>query len=187
MHTNSTYYSEMLVHTALCTHKEPKRVLLVSDEPASLLGECDKYESLSVTQMDTKSFAQTLHELEAKSIDVLILDDALVLDKALIAHINAALADDALMVCKVADMEDAAKTSPMLTELGSYFKILMPFFKAHGSALLLASKGYHPTADIILQRSDLLEENSYYNADLHVASFAMPNYIKRDYLGAIRN
>lgn len=53
--------------------------------------------------------------------------------------------------------------------------------------LFLASKEYHPTADVILQRADMIDGLSYYNCDVHVASFAMGNYIRKEYLGIIKN
>lgn len=187
MHTNISHYREMLVHTALCTHKDPKTVLIVSNESNAIADECSKYDALTLQQMDEASFKADIHTVTEKSIDVLIIDATLQEDKALFAHINAALADDALMVCRLDDFDTKATNESILSELGSYFKIIMPFFKNEENTLLLTSKMYHPTADIILHRSDLLEENSYYNADLHVASFAMPTYIKQNYLGAIRN
>lgn len=53
--------------------------------------------------------------------------------------------------------------------------------------MILASKEYHPTADVILQRSDLIDGLEYYNCDIHIATFVMPNYIRSTYKGIIKN
>jgi spermidine synthase len=63
----------------------------------------------------------------------------------------------------------------------------MPYNLGNGSTALLASKEYHPTADVILQRSDMIDGLSFYNCDIHVSAFAMPNYIRKEYLGIIKN
>jgi spermidine synthase len=48
--------------------------------------------------------------------------------------------------------------------------------------MVIASKKYHPQADIILDRSDFIEA-SYYNTELHNASFVFPNYIQKPLTG----
>ena len=50
-----------------------------------------------------------------------------------------------------------------------------------------ATKKYHPTADIILQKSDLLEGLEYYNSDIHKSSFILPNYLKESLKILIKN
>jgi len=45
---------------------------------------------------------------------------------------------------------------------------------------IMGSKLYHPTADMILQRADLIDGLKYYNSDIHKASFILPNYIKQE-------
>ncbi len=63
----------------------------------------------------------------------------------------------------------------------------MPYHLGECNYAVLASKYYHPTADINLQRADLTDGFEVYNSDLHVASFALPTYIKKRYLGIIKN
>ena len=62
-----------------------------------------------------------------------------------------------------------------------------PYNIGNGATALLSSKEYHPTADINLQRADMLDGLSYYNCDVHPAAFAMGNYIRKEYLGIIKN
>ena len=49
----------------------------------------------------------------------------------------------------------------------------MPFKFGHNTSIL-ASKKYHPTADINLQRSDLLDGLDYYSSEIQLASFVFP-------------
>ncbi len=70
--------------------------------------------------------------------------------------------------------------------MGEFFKIVMPYrfemymYPGCNWNFILASKLYHPTADIILHRADLLDGLRYYNSDLHKASFVLPNYVKQE-------
>jgi spermidine synthase len=49
----------------------------------------------------------------------------------------------------------------------------MPFKFGHNTSIL-ASKKYHPTADLNLQRADLLDGLDYYSAEIQLASFVFP-------------
>jgi spermidine synthase len=51
---------------------------------------------------------------------------------------------------------------------------------------MLASRFYHPTADINLQRADLTDGFAYYNSDIAIAAFATPTQINNEYLGLIK-
>ena len=86
-----------------------------------------------------------------------------------------------------ASLEEVQANTVLLGVLGNYFKVIMPYRLANEETLLLASKGNHPTADINLHRADMLDGLEYYNTDIHPAAFAMPNYIRKTYLGIIRN
>lgn len=62
-----------------------------------------------------------------------------------------------------------------LKEFGKFFNIVMPFFVPIFShkAFVFASQGIHPLADLWLQKCDMLENLTYYNADIHEAAFAL--------------
>jgi len=51
---------------------------------------------------------------------------------------------------------------------------------------MLASRFYHPTADINLQRADLTEGFAYYNSDIAIAAFSVPTFVYKEYLGIIK-
>ena len=179
-------YPEMVVHVGLCTHKLPTQVLLASDNTQLLMGELSRYRESTVTSVGNANLLESFRNAEDKSADVLLLDSTTD-DSVVIAHISRVLKEDGLVVLKHPSLDAVEANTSLMQILGNYFKIIMPYHLEDGTTLLLCSKEYHPTADIILQRSDLLEGHSYYNCDIHVASFAMPQYIRKNYLGIIRN
>ncbi len=179
-------YPEMMVHVALCTHKLPTSVLLASDNRELLLGELSRYRESAVTSVSSANLLESFRNAEDKSVDVLLVD-SITDDSAVIAHINRILKEDGLVVMQHPSLDEIGANTSLMQILGNYFKIIMPYHLENGTTLLLCSKEYHPTADIILQRSDLLEGHQYYNCDVHNAAFAMPQYIRKNYLGIIRN
>jgi spermidine synthase len=178
-------YPEMMVHVPMCTHKEPKNVLIVSDNPAALEAELGRHADVEVTAVSASNALESLRDIADASTDIVLLEASA--DAAVIAHCNRVLNAEGLMVLKHPSLDEEAANKALMEVLGNYFKIIMPYNVGNGETLLLASKAYHPTADVILQRSDLIEGQQYYNSDIHEAAFAMPNYIRKAYLGIIRN
>ncbi|MDD2828734.1 MAG: spermidine synthase [Sulfuricurvum sp.] len=179
-------YPEMMVHVALCTHKQPNAVLLASDNSALLMGELERYRNTSVSTISVNNLLDSLRSVEDKSADVVLMD-TLTHDAAVIAHIGRILKGDGVLVLQHPSLDDVIGNTVLMHILGNYFKIIMPYYAGDGTTLLLCSREYHPTADIILQRSDLLEGQQFYNCDVHVGVFAMPQYVRKNYLGIIRN
>ncbi|MEW5831725.1 MAG: spermidine synthase [Campylobacterota bacterium] len=179
-------YPEMMVHVPMCTHKNPKSVLVSSDKADLLGSELARYRDVEAVYASNAQLLDTFRNAAEGSADVVILD-ALCDDAAALAHLNRVLKDDGLCVLRHPDMDELEANTKLMQILGNYFKIIMPYTVGDGTTLLLCSKEYHPTADLILQRSDLLEGQSYYNCDIHTAAFAMPQYIRKNYLGIIRN
>lgn len=177
-------YPEMMVHIPLCTHKEPKNIVIISDSADALLGETARYEDVKAKMIPAASQLEGLREEADQSADVVLIEGSG--DAAVWAHINRILKNDGLVATKHPSLDEHQANVSLMTILGNYFKVIMPY-NAGESTLLLASKEYHPTADVILQRTDLLEGQQYYNCDIHRAAFAMPNYIRKAYLGVIRN
>jgi spermidine synthase len=123
--------------------------------------------------------------LDDSAYDVVISEMAS--DAALFAHVNRVLKDDGQFVTTHEPLDDVKSNKSLMQILGNYFKVIMPYNLGTGSTALLASKEYHPTADINLHRADMIDGLSYYNCDIHIAAFAMPNYIRKEYLGVIKN
>ncbi|MDQ1299225.1 MAG: spermidine synthase [Campylobacterota bacterium] len=179
-------YPEMMVHVSMCTHKLPTSVLLASDNRDLLMKELARYKESRVATVAGSDLLESFRNVEENSADVVMVD-ALTSDGAVIAHISRILKDDGLLVMKHPSLDDIVANTPLMEALGNYFKIVMPYRLEDGSTLLLSSKEYHPTADVILQRTDLLEGHQYYNCDIHPSAFAMPQYIRENYRGLARN
>lgn len=179
-------YPEMMVHVPMCTHKNPQSVLVLSNDADALKGELARYRDVDVAYAPASDLLGSLRNAADSSADIVMID-TLCEDSAALAHANRVLKEDGLCVMRHPGLDDTAANTNLIQILGNYFKIIMPYHVGEGTTLLLCSKEYHPTADLILQRSDLLEGHRYYNCDIHVAAFAMPQYIRKNYLGIIRN
>lgn len=177
---------EMMIHIPLCTHKDPKNLLIASNTPDPLKQELARYRNMDAVVIGASSLLDDLRGQADNSMDVVILD-AQSSDAAVAAHLNRIIKEDGLAVMRHPSLDDTDANKQLLQILGNYFKIIMPYRLEDGTTLLLCSKGYHPTADLILQRSDLLEGHQYYNCDVHIAAFAMPQYVRKNYLGLLRN
>ncbi|MCW8837526.1 MAG: spermidine synthase [Thiovulaceae bacterium] len=176
-------YNEMMVHVPLCTHKEPDNILIISNDASNLENEVKKH-----TGMDSNSIACSLDEiskLDDNKYDVVISE--MQGDALFISQINRVLNDDGVLVIKHPNLDEVQENKMLIQTLGSYFKIIMPYNLGEGSTALLCSKTYHPTADVILQRTDMLDNIEYYNCDIHPAAFAMGNNVRKTYLGVIKN
>jgi len=176
-------YPEMMVHVPLCTSKNPQEVLIVSDSADLLAKEMLKHNDINTRAIECSLDA--IRNLDDSSVDVIICEKSS--DAALLAHINRVLKDDGQLSITHPSLDEVEANKTILKILGNYFKVIMPYNLGNGSTALLASKEYHPTADINLHRADMLDGNQFYNCDVHIASFAMGNYIRKEYLGIIKN
>lgn len=176
-------YPEMMVHVPVCTSKVPTDVLIISNNAKLLEAEVMKHNAIGSKTIVCSLDA--LREEADKSADVVICEMSA--DAAVVAHISRVLKEDGQLSITHSSLDEVQSNKVLMQVLGNYFKVIMPYNLGNGSTALLASKEYHPTADIILQRSDMLDDLKYYNCDVHIASFAMPNYIRKEYLGIIKN
>jgi spermidine synthase len=176
-------YNEMMVHVPVCTSKDPQNVLIISDNSSGLETEMQKHNAIAY-----KSVAcgiESLREEADSSYDVVICESAT--DAAVLAHISRVLKEDGLVSMVHASLDNVDENKSNMQILGKYFKVIMPYNLGNGDTALLSSKEYHPTADINLHRVDMLDNLDYYNCDIHPAAFAMGNYIRKEYLGIIKN
>jgi len=177
-------YPEMMVHVPMCTHKAPQNVLIVTDAPQALQTELARYGS-DIVITHAPAGLEGLREVADNSIDVVLCECDV--DAAFAGHISRVLSEEGVVSMRHPSLDDVQPNTVLLGVLGNYFKVIMPYRLWNEETLLLASKGNHPTADINLHRADMLDGVQYYNSDIHPAAFAMPNYIRKTYLGIIRN
>jgi len=179
----SFIYPEMMVHVPLCTSKNPENVLIISNDANLLSKEVEKHNDIKSSVVTCS--LDNLRNLSDLSYDVVVCE--MNGDNIIVAHISRILKEDGQLVIKHDTLDEIQSNKVLMQVLGSYFKVIMPYNIGNGLTALLASKEYHPTADVILQRADMLDGLNYYNCDMHVSSFAMPNYIRKEYLGIIKN
>lgn len=176
---NKNYaYNEMMVHVPLCSHREPKNILVVGNVDDEFKTEVSKH-ALENVEFGDESIITSKDE---KNIDVIIVAKGSI-DETLLANIDRILKDDGILSFKSkAYSRDCDKLASHLELVGSKFWIAMPFKFGHTTSIL-ASKKYHPTADLILQVSDLLDDLNYYSTEIHGAAFVMPAHIHRKLTG----
>jgi len=160
---------EMLSFTPICTHENPRKTLFIGlielpQEISNLVGECE-----FINKIDGKI------DFNSESFDVIVAD----INHLNIQEVFRVLKKDGIFCMKV-DGELKNK----IVELGKFFRIVMPY---HNMKLIFASNKYHPTADIILDRSDFLEETEYYNSEIHIASFALYQNAKKELKGVVKS
>lgn len=176
-------YAEMMVHVPVCTSKEAKDILVISNNAEKLSAEAARhYES------NLKIISCNLNEVSSladSSYDVVISE--MPSDRAFFSHVNRILKKDGQFATTHPSLDDVEANKILMTTMANYFKIIMPYNIGNGTTALFCSKEYHPTADINLQRADMIDGLSYYNCDIHPAAFAMGNYIRKEYLGIIKN
>jgi len=176
-------YPEMMVHVGLCTSKLAQDVLIVSDNADALSAEAARHSETNSTVVTCS--LDSLSALSDNAYDVVISE--LKIDGASASQISRILKDDGQLVTTHPSLDMVEENTIMMKILGQYFKVIMPYNIGDGSTAILASKEYHPTADINLHRADMLDGLSYYNCDIHPAAFAMGNFIRKEYLGIIKN
>ena len=163
-------FNEMMVHLPLCTHKEATKVLIVGSNNEDMKAQAAKHNKVSNIEFGDTSIITSKSE---KNIDVIILTDVKI-DELLLANISLILKEDGLIAFpSKAVSRDEDQLFADLKLVGSKFWIAMPFKFGHNTSIL-ASRRYHPTADINLQRADLLDDLNYYSAEIHNASFVFP-------------
>lgn len=170
-------FNEMMVHVPLCTHKGPENILIIGTVEDELKQEVAKHKATA-----TFGDASVLTSHNEKDVDVIILTDVKI-DELLLANIERVLKDDGVITFKTSSFhrnEEQLKSD--LNLVGTKFWIAMPYSFGHSTSIL-ASKKYHPTADLVLQTSDLLDDINFYSTEVHHAAFVFPAYIHKKLTG----
>ena len=189
--TDNTIY-EMLVHIPMCIHAEPKQVAIIG-EPKETLDELAKHKEINTIKISSGDAISELTNIQENSLDIIITNDKEMLSDPLFCGVakRALNSKGVLSILASSLAQDVSGASKELKTLGEHFRIVMPYGFASSndsySYAYIASSFYHPTADINLQRADLTDGFNYYNSDIAVASFVMPTYIRKQYLGLIKS
>ncbi len=165
---NEIIKKEMLSFAPLCIHENAQNCLLIGDNSLSAdAGKLIKNIS-SLPAMNSKI------EFESETFDIVVSFD----DSANLQEVFRVLKKDGIFCSKIGvDIQES------LTKLGQYYRIVMPY---HNMELVFASNKYHPTADLLLDKSDFIENVEYYNSEVHLASFAIYERAKQNLKGIIK-
>jgi len=187
---------EMLTHVPICTHANPKSLLIVGGSE-KLQGEVEKHKSIvDIVRIDGSKASDEVSLLDENRFDIIIVAvDEMASDRVFWGLLNRTLKPDGVISTtssRLLTQVDDARAE--LETIGEIFKIVMPYryeASAHGTGLscrnlILASHTYHPTADINLQRADLTNGFKYYNSDIAIGTFHLPTVIRQEFLGLIK-
>ena len=165
-------FSEMMVHIPLCTHKLAKDILVVSQENSDLINELDRHKKESNYKF-----------VELNDLEKIVILPNTKLDIKIVGKLFDILKDDGLIAfsSKVFSRDDNRLIDD-LKLVGEKFWIAMPYRFGH-QASIIASKKYHPTADLNLQKADFLDDLEYYSSEIHIASFVFPAKQHKDLTG----
>ena len=147
----------------------------------------------------SKEGYEFVRDAEDKSYDIILIDaldalgNAVSFDKVFFAHANRIIREDGILICRAEDMDmETEAYIARLETVAEFFRFALPFsaqdlLSLTGKiSLIYASKRYHPTADLLLQRIDMLEGLKYYNADRHNGNFAMGTDTFQELLGSMK-
>ncbi len=214
-------YHEMMAHVPACTHKEPKRALVIGGGDGGVAKELLRHPQIEVDMVEidedvvkvSQEFFPQIGDWDNPRLNLMIEDGIeyvknvpastydLVLvdstdpegpaeglfDRNFYAHVFKILKDDGIVVAQGESWWiDMPLHKEIMGVIGEFFKIVMPYrfemymYPGCNWNFVLGSKHYHPTADMVLQRADMMDDLRYYNADIHKASFVLPNYVKKE-------
>ena len=184
---------EMLVHVPVCTHADPRRILVVGGCD-NIRNELAKYSIFEeIVHLDAEGAMASLAALGAKNFDVAIVaDERFGGDREFWIELTKLLDAKGLVSAPMSNLILAQEQAEAeLKTLGAIYRIVMPYrYEREGdlvsSYMVLASRFYHPTADLNLQRADLTDGFRYYNSDIAVAAFQTPTFVNQRYLGIIK-
>ena len=187
---------EMLTHIPLCTHADPKKVLIIGGCD-KIQAEVEKHKSIeSIVRLSQEEANSKIGDEPEDNYDVIIVaSQEFSGNRVFLGSSYRTLTSNGVvstMSSRLLTQEDEAKVE--LETIGELFKIVMPYryeASAHGTGLscrnaLLASHTYHPTADINLQRADLTDGFNYYNSDIAIGTFHLPTVTRKKFLGLIK-
>jgi len=203
-------YGEALAHIPVCSHYNPKDVLLVNS-PSSLVAlELSKYKSINIDfkpldgelllALDNYGIGKGVCERQKninlissvasdKKYDIIIYDG--IYDES-VEYLGANnLKNDGLVLFGLNDLVmDNGSNVEMLQKSGNLGIVNLPFhlhcYPVFPKSYAISSKKYHPVADLNAQRADMLEGVRYYNRYIHESCFELPKFISQKYRRAIK-
>lgn len=203
--------SELLAHIPLCAHPEPKKLLLAGSFNLEIAFEALRHDDLEVhlLQNDLKilhsfisffpHYQETMNHPRFRVIEELVenhhYDVILYTDTPSFSAVEPyipLLSDTGILITRLENL--LLYPTPMrdhIAALARFFPIAMPFASPFSllanSHFLFASRRYHPTADLLLQKADMLEGLQAYHARVQESAFVLPRFLEEGLAGVIKN
>jgi len=164
-----TIKSEILIHTVINTHQNPRSIAILEDLDST---ELSKYDFVCNCSSELKN-----------NLDGVITR----YDKDYLYTISS-LNDEGIAIFSM-DNYSPKELKLALEKLSFAFDIIMPFMIpfADCSVYIFCSKKYHPTADLQLQRADMLDNLKFYTPYIQKAMFEQPRFFFGYFEGLIKN
>ncbi len=185
---------EMLVHIPMCTHQMPQKILVIGG-CENINKELSKYNlSLDIIHISDSNTVKELQELQESKFDVIVIASNMGSNREFWIEVSKHLESKGVIASVMSNLVlDNQNAKDELNQIGAIYRIVMPYRYESmidgvmaTEYMVLASRFYHPTADIHLQRADLTDGFEYYNSDIAISAFQMPTFINKEYLGIIK-
>jgi spermidine synthase len=168
-------------------HKEVKNIDIVEIDEL-ILSISKKYFSFAKSLEKANLFIEDGFSFVQKSKDK-IYDIVLIdvpefkknkMDKVFFGHVSRILKNDGIMVARSFDMDfEFEEYKNKISQARDFFRFILPANSKNliatykKTSLIFASKKYHPLADLIVQKIDMLDNLNFYDDEIHKASFAI--------------
>lgn len=216
-------YHEMIVHVAMATNLNAKKILVIGAGDGGTIRELAKYdtiEKIDMVEIDKRVvdickeyFPQTACKLDDPRVNIVYEDglkfvrnkeneyDLIIVDstdpfgpgeglftKEFYGNCFKALKEDGILVNQhespyydndARAMKDAHEKIVGVFPIIKVYQLHIPTYPSGHWLFGFASKKYHPIRDLNAEAWNKLNiKTKYYNTELHVGCFALPNYVK---------
>lgn len=216
-------YHEMIVHVAMATNLNAKKILVIGAGDGGTIRELAKYDTIEkidmveidkrVVDICKKYFPQTACKLDDPRVNIVYEDglkfvrnkeneyDLIIVDstdpfgpgeglftKEFYGNCFKALKEDGILVNQhespyydndARAMKDAHEKIVGVFPIIKVYQLHIPTYPSGHWLFGFASKKYHPIRNLNAEAWNKLNiKTKYYNTELHVGCFALPNYVK---------
>lgn len=177
-----TIFPEMMVHPALFTHADPKKIILLGDQHKTIFLEASKHTNLCQISHETIA---TLKNLNPSTIDIII--NANNFETSLTKCFFDLLHQDGILVQQAGSPFDIHALKPLIEHLKKtgFSDIQLLSFPqpdyTHGWRLVLMALKigmFKRLREKIIFNKPFM--TNYYNFDVHKAAMVLPEFIRRN-------
>ena len=179
-------YHEMIVHVPMAVHPNAKRILIIGGGDGGAARELMRYKN--VESVDLVEIDKRVVDISREFLPKTFGPGEGLFTKEFYGNCYKALKEDGIMVNQHESpfydedafaMQRAHQRIVKSFPISRVYQAHIPTYPSGHWLFGFASKKYHPTLDFDAKKwNDLKLKTRYYNANLHNASFALPNYVE---------